>query len=69
MALYTCSRCGNMVDNDWHPCDIDPDDALGLMCPSCAEEVPETPKARQNGVFTADQMAFIRKMEQEDDED
>ena len=67
MAIYYCHGCDKCVDNDYHPMEI------SGLCPEChfqaQEEVPETPKTRQGGVFTADQMAFIKKMEQEDYED
>ena len=41
MAMYICSRCGNYIDDDWHPCTEDPKDELGLMCPECAVEIEE----------------------------
>ena len=65
MAMYRCSRCENTIDNDWHPCTEDPRDELGLMCPDCAEEA--SGEIRSSGAFSADQLAFIRKMEAEDE--
>ena len=41
MAMYYCSRCGEMKDEDWNPCTEDPKDEFGLMCESCACEVEE----------------------------
>jgi len=38
MAYYRCSHCDNLTDNDWHPCESDPDDDLGLICPACGDE-------------------------------
>ena len=72
MAMFICNKCGNYVDNDYHPCSQDPNDELGLICPECAfemEEEKETPLVRQKGIFTERQLAFIKKMEEENDDD
>jgi len=39
MAIYFCSRCNGIFDDDWVPGTEDPDDPCGLMCESCACEV------------------------------
>lgn len=59
MAMYYCEGCDRYIDDDWHPMEI------SELCPDCHENVRETPQMRQHGVFSQDQLAQIRKMEQE----
>ena len=41
MAMYWCSRCGNLKDCDWDPCIEDPKEEFGEMCGECACEAEE----------------------------
>ena len=38
MSIYICNHCGNYVDDDYHPGEVDPDDDCKLICPRCSEE-------------------------------
>jgi len=38
MAIYRCSRCDRFVDDDWDVGTEDPENALEMMCESCACE-------------------------------
>jgi hypothetical protein len=63
VAVYMCCVCDSFVDNDYFPCE-EHSSVEGLVCPDCFVELPEEPELR---VFTKDQQAFIKKMENEDD--
>ena len=71
MAMYQCSRCARVVDNDYHPCLADPwdDSGIKLICPACYENLPDTPQVRQGGVFTKEQLAIIKRLEEESDDE
>ena len=70
MATYYCQNCDNFFDGDYHPCAQDPRDDMKIICEECAERLTEdTPQSRQNGVFTADQLSTIKKLEQEAEDD
>ena len=43
MAIYRCSRCDNLVDDDWNPGEQDPENPYELICPSCLEGEDEFP--------------------------
>lgn len=39
MAMYICTTCGNLTDDDWHPMDEDEN------CPQCHDEAEENKEA------------------------
>ena len=39
MAIYRCNKCDELVDDDYYPCTVDPEDDTQLICPNCAEEL------------------------------
>lgn len=39
MAMYFCNHCDTYVDNDWHPCEPDPDSENDHICPGCADNI------------------------------
>ena len=68
MAIYRCSECDKMVDNDWEPCEEHPTKDNELVCPACFEDYPEpTIDVRQGGVFSKAQLATIARLEAEDE--
>jgi len=73
MAIYRCFECDKMVDNDWNPCEEHPTKDNELVCPSCFEEYEDMPEpsleVKQGGVFTPEQQAQIRRMEQDIDDE
>lgn len=40
MAIYRCSGCDRMVDDDYEPGTDDGTEDFGLLCESCAEDLP-----------------------------
>ena len=69
MAVYHCYQCDTWLDNDYHPCDQHPKHENELICPECLIELEDTPEVRQKGEFTTDQLAIIKKLEAEYDND
>ncbi len=41
MAMYRCSECDELVDDDYNPGVESPTEEFGLMCESCACEIDE----------------------------
>jgi hypothetical protein len=43
--MYYCEQCDNYIDNDYHPCEVDPRDPKGLtlVCPDCFFFLVEDP--------------------------
>ena len=67
MGSYYCRECDNIRDSH-DGCHPDPLDEFGLLCDDCFFNLPDTPEVRQAGVFTNEQLAIIKKLEEEDDE-
>lgn len=71
MACYMCNHCGNLKDGDNNVCSEDPRPGQGLelVCEDCIIEIEEEMEAKPaSGAFTAEQQAFINKMEAEGDD-
>ena len=69
MAIFRCGECDKWLDDDHHPCEQHPKYEDELICPECLIEMEDTPQVRQKGQFTADQLATIKQLEQEGDDD
>ena len=43
MAVYMCNKCGQWMDDDYHPCsqDVRTPSGLDLVCPDCEAEIQE----------------------------
>ncbi len=41
MAMYRCSECDELLDDDYSPGIESPTEEFGLMCESCACEIDE----------------------------
>jgi RNA polymerase subunit RPABC4/transcription elongation factor Spt4 len=41
VAMYLCFECQELVDDDWHPCEVHPSDDTQFICPSCVEKYNE----------------------------
>ena len=39
MAIYRCSRCNQLIDDDYEPGEEDPEDGCELICPGCFEDI------------------------------
>jgi len=40
MAMVLCEECGNVVDDDWNPCEEHPITGE-LTCPNCMDDLEE----------------------------
>ena len=71
MATYYCYECDTHKNDDYFPCEVHPKYDTELVCPDCMMELQEedTPQVRQNGRFTSDQLAIIKQLEAEADDD
>ena len=68
MGSYYCRECDNIRDSH-DGCHEDPRYENELLCPDCFNDLPDTPQVRQSGVFSADQLAIIKKLEEEDEDE
>jgi len=65
MGVYYCTCCDTLHDGDYIPCAEHPNGSTDLICEEAAQEMAEQ---KHQGEFNKSQLAFIAKMEDEDDE-
>ena len=41
MAIYICDKCNNYKDDDFDPCEDNPNDPTTCLCPDCAVDIQE----------------------------
>ena len=78
MGSFYCRECDNIKDSH-DGCHEDPRpehvNRHELLCPDCFNRVinhnlsdlPDTPEVRQGGMFTTEQLAIIKKLENDDE--
>jgi hypothetical protein len=70
VSMFYCEYHGKLEDADWVNCHEDPR-GDGMVCDDGLAEIEEEAEANNtvpnNRPFNADQLAFIKKMEEEGD--